>query len=478
MISMDLPSFKSCYMHGFVNDAQGRKMSKSLGNYILPQEVIEKYGADTLRYYSISGANPGLDLNYNFDDMKIKNRNLIVLWNLQKFLLDLADETGKNPANLKPALKKKYSIKENYIISRMNSAIASATEQFEAMKINEVPITAESLWLDLSRNYIKMIRDKASVGSEEDKEVVLSCVYEVLTNLLKIFAPIAPFITENIYQNLKQAFELKENSIHLLDWPKADKTKIDSALEASFEIISNVLQAGFSAREKAQLGLKWPVKEILIVSEGKEVLESARQLEEVLKEQLNVKQIRVQEKFPVITKSVKADFAKLKASFEPKTAAKIIAHFTTTSPETIIKHMEKEAKYVFKIDDNSYEITKEHVIMERTVPEGYIETEFRGGYVYLNKQRTPELEAEGFARELMRKIQSLRKDNLFDKKDRIALHVATDMADELKPFESMIKDKVGADRINISEAKAPKKFEFEKLETIKNKKFDICFGKI
>ena len=100
MLSMGKRSFNAVYMHGFINDAMGRKMSKSLGNYILPEEVIGKYGADTLRYYMISGTNPGLDLNYNFEDMKVKFRNLTVLWNLHNYLIDLANNSNTNPSSL------------------------------------------------------------------------------------------------------------------------------------------------------------------------------------------------------------------------------------------------------------------------------------------------------------------------------------------------------------------------------------------
>ncbi|MEK6868663.1 MAG: class I tRNA ligase family protein, partial [Nanoarchaeota archaeon] len=169
MLSMGKRSFDAAYMHGFINDAMGRKMSKSLGNYILPEEVISKYGSDTLRCYMISGANPGLDLNYNFDDMKVKYRNLTVLWNLHNYIIDLAKNSDTNPAELK-IRKDRFSLEENYIFSKLNSTIRKATKTFDEYKLNEIPTLVEDLFLKLSRTYIQLTRDKSS---GEDKKVVL-----------------------------------------------------------------------------------------------------------------------------------------------------------------------------------------------------------------------------------------------------------------------------------------------------------------
>ena len=124
-------------MHGFINDAEGRKMSKSLGNYILPKEVIDKYGADTLRYYMIGGALPAVDINYNFDDIKTKSRNLAILWNLHKFLIDYSKEIGKNIKDIDENLMKdSFGVEERYILSKLNSTVKDITEIFDDYKLN------------------------------------------------------------------------------------------------------------------------------------------------------------------------------------------------------------------------------------------------------------------------------------------------------------------------------------------------------
>ena len=229
MIAMNNCSFKSVYMHGFINDSQGRKMSKSLGNYILPQEVIMEYGADTLRYYMIGGTAPGIDINYNFDDMKVKHKNLTVLWNLHKYVIEMAKSLKVNPYELSSQINK-LDIEEKYIMSKLNSTIQEVTDLFDNYKLNEVPWHVEELFLELSRTYSQLTRDKASMGSDEEKKVVLYAVFNVLFGALKLFAPISPFMTESIYQNLMHEFGLKEPSVHLLEWPKCDAELIDNEI--------------------------------------------------------------------------------------------------------------------------------------------------------------------------------------------------------------------------------------------------------
>jgi len=478
MVSMNKPSYKAVYMHGFINDAKGRKMSKSLGNYILPDEVLDKYGADTLRYYSIGGANPGEDLNYNFDDMKVKHRNMIVLWNLHKFLIDLANEVGKSPQNLdKDNLKNNYSVEEKYIVSKLHSTIKEVTELFEEYKLNEIPDKIEELFLALSRTYIQLVRDKTN--KEQGKKVVLLCVYEILIDILKLFAPIAPMITERIFLNLKEAFNLEEESIHLYSWPKSNNGLIDAKLEEKMDVVSDIIQAVLFAREKVQRGLRWPLKEAIIVSEDKNIVEAVNELQDIIKMQTNVKELKVVEKFDKEKETVKADYAKIAPEFGAD-SAKVIAYLATSSPETILRHIEKESKYEFSVDGKKFAITKDHLMIQREAPAPFEGVDFRGGRLYINQEMTDELEAEGYAREIMRRIQSLRKKAGLVKSDKITLFVGVD--EELKPmldkWAQQIMDKVGADNMKIDIGEPGRKHNIDSEEKIKDRKVRIGFDKI
>ena len=476
MISMKRPSFKAVYMHGFVQDALGRKMSKSLGNYILPEEVISRHGADALRYYCIGGADAGLDLNYNFDDMKVKVKNLMVLWNLQNYVLDMARNLGVNPKGLKSG---KLELEEKYIFSKLHSAIRKVTELSDEYKLNETPWPVERLYLELSRTYIQLTRDKSAVGNEEEKKTVLYTVYNVFLESLKMLSPIAPFITEAIYQNLKNEFKLEEESVHLCGWPAFDEKFIDAELEENMEVASGIIQSALSLREKIQQGTRWPLKEIVIATKDGKIVKAAESMKEAIKTQANIKEITILENLPGIRLSAKPDFAQLGPDFG-KDAPKIIAKLALESPETILGHIEKEGKYAAKIDDKEFNIVKEHLIVERKVPDKYAEAAFRGGFVYLNREIDDELEAEGFAREVMRRVQALRKEAGLQKPDKIHLFIKAD--EELKAmlakWNDAIAEKVNASLLKIAETDPNKKLPFSSAEKVKGREFGLFLEKV
>ncbi len=392
-LAFNKPSFKSVYMHGFVNDALGRKMSKSLGNYIVPQEVIDKYGADTFRYYCIGGTSPGIDLNYNFDDIKIKHKNLTVLWNLHNYLIDLIQNLEINPKNLK-ITRKQFSIEEKYIFSKLHSTIEKVTKLFDEYKLNEIPWVIEELYLELSRTYIQLIRDKSSIGTNKEKNVVVYTVYNILIEVLKLLMPIVPFITEEIYQNIKDKLKLKEESIHFYKWPKFEKKLINKKLEKNVDIAKLIISEALAKREKIGYGIRWPLQKLTIYTEDSSIIKSLKETKNLIKIQINVKEIKIEK---------------------------------------------ERTKGKFKIE--------------------------------LDQELTPELEQEGFARELTRRIQALRKKNGLRKQDKIILSIKTDY--DLGNFIKEIKDKVGAKEIIFNKVSKD-----SSKENIKGKEFFISISKI
>ena len=246
------------------------------------------------------------------------------------------------------------------------------TKLFDEYKLNEVPWQIEELFLGLSRTYIKMVRDKIAFGTEIEKHAVLYCIYSVLIEALKLFTPIAPFICEKIYLNLKEKFGLKKNSISFYPWPKADTGRIDEKLEKKMDIISNVMQAILFAREKSGKGLRWPFKELIVVTKDSGISKAVDDLRGIIATQTNVKEIKVQKLFDDVKEKVKPDYNKLKIEFDSRTCAKIIAHLGTTSPETVMAHIEKKGRYDFKINGKKASINRSHLIIERTVPEPWI----------------------------------------------------------------------------------------------------------
>ncbi|MGM5482303.1 MAG: isoleucine--tRNA ligase [Nanobdellota archaeon] len=473
MVSMEKPSFKSVYMHGFVQDAHGRKMSKSLGNYILPDEVISKYGADTFRYYIIGGTNPGQDINYNFDDMKIKHKNLGILWNLKNLLIDTCEAYSLKPSF---ADRSEFGTAELYIISKMNSIIKKQTQAMDSYRINETPENAEELFLELSRNYIQIARDRLNQGRKEEKQQVVNVIYEVLLTTLKIFAPVAPMITEKIYQEFKKSFDLPDESLHHTNWPSFSEDEINNTLEDDFVVASEVIQGVLNAREKIQMGQRWPLSKALVVTVDSKIIKSVSRMEEIIKSQTNVKEVEALDKLKEIKSVVKPNLAALGKDFGSKKDT-ILERLLATNNETLLHELEKGA-HSMKIDDKDIVIENRHVKVEREVPEHLTETEMKFGHVYINNTLTPELQAEGFTREVIRRVQNLRKTAGLKRNDSVNLIIQSDerMVQKLSRYSEEIKEKVGADSLDIGVK--VNHFKNKASEKIKSRDFTFSIEKV
>lgn len=472
-------SFKNVYVYGMLYDIAGQKMSKSLGNIISPYEFIDKHGVDVLRYYMCQN-NAGVDINFSWDECTTKQRNLLILWNIHKLLINLSQEHGINPAKLPvKTMEKAMAMEEQYIISRLHSTIKNVTSLLEQYRIDQAIAPLEALYLDLSRTYIQMVRDKSAVGDETEKEVCVYTIYTILLNLLKMFNIIAPFISEAIYLNLKEEFGLKEISISHYGWPAADARKINADIENSIALADEITQAALAAREKAKLGLRWPVREIVVASTAENVQNLGEEFLEIIKKLANTKTVRMVEAMPGIRIMVKPNYQKIGPAYGAL-SPQIIAKLSIDSAETIIGHLEKEGVYEFTIDGKKISITKEMVVIEREAPAGFVLAESKKGVIYLNTVRTPELEAEGYAREVMRNIQQVRKNNRFEKVDEIVLFLKTnpEMKKALEPFKRDIAEKVGAKKIELSYIEPVRKFQHTGEFMVKKEKFIIWFEKV
>jgi len=268
-VMFNASSYKDVYVHGMIYDFQGTKMSKSLGNIIPPYEVIDKYSADIMRNYLCS-VTAGETISFNWEDIKVKQRNLIILSNMASYILDLEKQKPKKGA---PGLEEKW------ILSKCNSTLKKVTELFESYRLDETIPEIENLFITLSRDYIKFVRDKAPENSS-----VLETLKEVYTTVLKMFAPIAPFLTESLWQQMKQ----KEESIHLTSWPKHDAKKINNQLEEDFMLAMWQIEKGLASRDEKKLGLRWPLAKATITYHKK----FTNDIEKIIANQLNVKQIK------------------------------------------------------------------------------------------------------------------------------------------------------------------------------------------
>ena len=379
---------KSCYDgvfgHGMILDYQGLKMSKSLGNIISPYEVIDKYSSEILRYY-ICETKAGENINFNWEDVKQKQRNLLVLLNTSNYLVQLKTKEDK-----------KIGLEEKYLFSKLNSSIKKTTELFESFNFDQTITEIEKLFLDISRVYIKMTRDK----SNESPGIVYHAVKDAYVNAIKMFSTACPLVAEYIWQQLRKEKIVEEESVHLTNWPKFDEKKINIKLEEEFDLAMKTIEAGLFARDKAQIGLKWPLANAQIYLQKEKTL--SKELQEIVANQINVKKIEI--------KSIQ-------------------------------------------------------------------ENEIR---VELDTKLTPELEAEGYAREISRKVQALRKTANLVKENFIELVVVVpeDLKQLLEKQKSMIKERTNSKSIAL-EIQVPKnKFQAETTDKIKEKSISIYFNKL
>lgn len=372
-IKFDRKPFENILVHGMVLDLGKRKMSKSLGNIISPQDVINKYGRDYLRYY-FAKISKGEDFAFDKSEFKEIQKVLIILTNVNNFINQLEAKKGK------------LKIEDRWISSRFNSLIKNVTESYNNFKFPEVVQALEQFLIpDLSRTYIQIIRER--------QEETYNVLDKIRVGLLKLLSPIIPFITESIWQNLRKEKIVKEESVHLCLWPKVDGKRTNENLEKEFSGALEIIEKGLCARAEAEIGLKWPLAKATIFTEEK----IGREIQEIISRQLNVKKVEIKK-------------GKLKIELDTKITA--------------------------------------------------------------------ELETEGYAREISRNVQALRKKAGLVKKDKIELVILTDL--NLKNQEDFIKDRTNSAKILIStEMKNidEKKYKNKKEEKIKDKKIKILFNK-
>lgn len=403
MVSHGFASYKSVYMHGFVSDAQGMKMSKSLGNIVGPDEVIVKHGSEAFRLYCIKGE-AGEDLRFNWKDVEEAYRALNILWNTAVFASYM--ELSKfNPETYKLD-KKKLKPEDRWIFSKVNTLNEKLTHAFETYNFHEISmLLSQFIVEDVSRWYVKLLRNRTWVSVKgEDKLVAFKVLYDVLKKYLILSSPVIPLLSEEIYQNLVRPLSPKRpRSVHLSEWPKPEKEFIDAKLEEQMDIARKIVETSLTIREESKVKLRWPLKALSV--SGEKVGAAIKTFEDVILDQANVKGVKAGE-----GKGVAKDFAY--------------------------------------------------------------------GKVLLDTEITPDILEEALAREVMRAIQVLRKDNKFSVDEKIGLELSSSdefARDALNKFRNDIVEKVGASKIDISSEKG--KGEFADELDFEGRKVYISFYK-
>ena len=421
MVSFGKAPYKSVLMHGFTLDDKGKKMSKSIGNVVQPEEVVQKFGADTLRFYVLSSNAPWEDIHFSWDELVNTNRMLNILWNAYRFplpymLLDEFDPTEtyleKYKDNLRP--------EDRWILSRVNTLAKEVQKQMETYQLHRVTrALSEFVLEDLSRWYIQLVRPRTWIETDDpDKLAAYATIYEVMVTLTKLLAPFIPFTAESIYQNLvREAVPDAPTSVHMCDWHQPREDLIDPSLESQMDLVRDVVEAVSNARQKGGRKLRWPVSNI-IISPNREIAE-LDSLINVLKNQTNSKAVVAMapgEK-PPMNMALNPIPKKIGPAFKGE-AQKVIQAIKAADPLKVKADLETGSCKV-----ESYAIDPEMVEFLEEIPENLVAADFSSGTVYVDITLTDDLKAEGYAREIIRRIQDMRKEMDLNVEDKIIVRV-------------------------------------------------------
>lgn len=446
-------AFKDVVCAGHIVDESGNKMSKSKGNVVNPWEAFDKVGVDAVRLQMLTSP-PGSSKRFSYN---LVNEHvtpfLTILWNTTYFASQI--KTKEDNATLQP--------EDDWVISRANSLIKSVTEAYDTREYHVVFNNIKHFVTeDLSRWYIKLIRSR-----QNDASVVYTLKY-CLERISKLLAPVAPYISEAIYRSLGNT-----DSVHLSKFPQVEE--IDADLEKSMLVAKDLTQAILGARAKMDRGVRWPIKQVLVVSNDDNTKNSVRSLAGLIKSQSNVKKIVLTEQFNEFKSVVKADYAKIGPAFGSN-APKVIAQISTMSSAAILDKL-ASGSLKFKIDDKEYEITKEYLIISKQVADPYIQAEFSLADLYIDTQVTKEMESEGLAREVARRVQDMRKNVGLKKDDVIELFVRADakFCEAISEHLNAIKEQVGAKTI-AADNSVDNEYEHSNRYNIKDQEIEILFN--
>ncbi len=409
--------YKSVLMHGFALDSDGKKMSKSLGNVIAPEDVIKQFGVDVMRQYILSANAPWDDMRFSLEGVKTTHRMFNVLWNVYKFPLPYMALDGYKPATIDgvwdPSVVedhfKDYCREDRWLISRVNSLAADVTKEMEVCSLHRATRPISTFILDeLSRWYVQLVRPRMWLEEESvSKMQAYDTMYYVLRRLITIFAPFAPHITESMYQNLKCAGD--PESVHMTDWFSGNDSLRDTALEEEMKIVQEFDDAVANARQNGKRKGRWPVGEIIVSTDSPAVTNAILVMNDMCCDRANARSVTVVSGIwdkvewsalpvmKVIGKQFGRDGPKVKAFIEEANG--------TTLKSAILA----DGKIVMEKDGFAAELTEEHMTFEEKMPENVFSSPIENGMVYVDVTLTPELESEGYAREVIRRIQEMRK---------------------------------------------------------------------
>ncbi len=411
--------FKNCIVLGLVGDEHGVKMSKHKGNVVDPWDSFNKQGADAVRWYFYTSSAPWLPSRYYDEAVSETQRKFLgTLWNTYAFYVLYADIDNFDPSEY-DLHKCKLTLMDKWILSEVNQLVKTVDEGLSRYEITESARAIERFTDMLSNWYVRRCRERYW-GSEwtADKQAAYMTLYTVLDTLVKVAAPFVPFITESIYQNITaNCFTDAPKSVHMCDFPSVDEKYINKHLNKTMEKVLDLVVLGRSARNAANVKNRQPLARMYVATDGKLNEEMA----DIIKNELNVKEL--------VTVDSAEEFAEYEIKPQLKTLGpkygKLLGKIRVAlanlgaKARDVVEHVKNGGKHLFDLDGDKVEVTEGDLLISSKNKEGYSVVSDRGDTVALDVTLTPELIEEGTVREIVSKIQTMRKECDFVVTDHI-----------------------------------------------------------
>ncbi|MFM8527927.1 MAG: isoleucine--tRNA ligase [bacterium] len=422
----DRTSYLNCVCLGLILDGDGQKMSKSKGNVVSPQEVIDSHGADALRWYYLTSQQPWSGYRFSSEAVGESMRQfLLTLWNTYSFWVLYANTEELDSASSPDAPDDPVDELDRWILSRLQGTVAAVSEQMDGFDCTSAGREISTFTDDLSNWYVRLCRSRFWEGDSEAFATLRHCLVQVA----KLLAPFTPFVADEIYSNLvggaRGDFGEQPDSVHLCDFPEADQTRVDHDLETSMSAVHRTVELGRAARAQAKVKIRQPLRRAIVVANDEERA-AVERLESLVASELNVKEIDfVSDATDLVSYRVKPNYRSLGPRFG-KEMPLVAAAVEALDPAVVSRVTEGGGQVGISIEGKEHELLAEDLDLAMEPLDGYEVEASSGHAVALSVELDDELLSEGQAREIVRAVQNARKEAGFEVSDRIKLDLGGD----------------------------------------------------
>ena len=443
--------YKNVIVLGHVQDENGQKMSKSKGNAVDPFDALNKYGADAIRWYFYINSAPWLPNRFHGKAVVEGQRKFMsTLWNTYAFFVLYADIDNFDPTKYELNYDQ-LPVMDKWLLSRLNTTVQAVDNDLANYKIPEAARSLQEFVDEMSNWYVRRSRERFwAKGMEQDKINAYMTLYHALVTIAKTAAPMIPFMTEDIYQNLVRSVDKDApESIHLCDFPTVNEAWIDKDLEADMKELLEIVVLGRACRNTANIKNRQPIGTMYVKAEKK----MSEFYTDIIADELNVKEVKFADDVEsFISYSFKPQLRTVGPKYG-KLLGGIRQALTDINGTAAMNELRTNGVLKLDINGNDVELTEEDLLIETAQTEGYVSESDGETSVVLDTNLTPELIEEGFVREIISKIQTMRKEAGFEVMDKIVVyaHGNDKIQDVMKAHEDEIKSEVLADEMVLGE---------------------------